>query len=102
MGNRNTTGFPSPAQGYEKETFDFNRILVQHPSATFTMRYDGKALTECGLFPGDLIIVDSAVKPQKGMLAVVEDDGEFKCERLEKNVTVVFGIVTGIVRTGIL
>jgi DNA polymerase V len=102
MGTINTTGFPSPAQGYEKETLDFNRILISHPAATFTMRYAGKALPDCGLFSGDLIIVDSAVCPQKGMLAVVEEDGEFRCRRLDESAGLVFGIVTGIIRTGIL
>ncbi|MCK9170664.1 MAG: hypothetical protein M0P01_09640 [Treponema sp.] len=102
MGTRNTTGFPSPAQGYEKETFDFNKILISHPAATFTMRYDGRLLPDCGLFPGDIIIVDSAVQPKKGMLAVVEEDGEFRCKRLDESVGVVFGIVTAIIRTGVL
>ena len=102
MSIRNTTGFPSPAQGFEKDTFDFNRILSKHPSATFTMRYEGKVLSDTGLFPGDLIIVDSAIKPKQGMLGIVEEDGEFRCKRIEKNSGIVFGIITGIVRTEIL
>jgi DNA polymerase V len=100
MASPNTTGFPSPAQGYEKETFDFNKILINHPAATFTLRYKGKSLPDCGLFPGDLIIVDSTIRPKKGLLAVVEADGELRCKRLDESTEVVFGIVTGIIRTG--
>jgi DNA polymerase V len=102
MGSNNTTGFPSPAQGYEKDTFDFNRILSKHPSATFAMKYEGKTLTDTGLFPGDLIIVDSTIKPKQGMLGIVEEDGEFKCKRIEEKPGTVFGIITGIVRTEII
>jgi DNA polymerase V len=94
----NMTGFPSPAQGYEEETPDFNKILVRHPAATFMMRYTGKLLEEYHIEPGDLLVVDSSVTPEKGRLAVVQEDGEFRCRRLEEPVDFLFGIITAVVR----
>jgi hypothetical protein len=32
------TGFASPAQGYEKEGIDLNRLLIRNPSATIYVR----------------------------------------------------------------
>jgi hypothetical protein len=49
MGTINTTDFTSPAQGYEKETLDFNRILIKQPASTLTLRYSGNKST----FPND-------------------------------------------------
>jgi len=54
-------GFPSLAQVHEKETFDFNRIRIQHPAVTVTMSYSGKTLKDYGIFPGDRLIVDCKV-----------------------------------------
>lgn len=113
----NTTGFPSPAQGYEKETFDFNSILLRHPAATFCMRYTSSGMSAEGILPGDILIVDCAVQPQAGHLAVIETmQGDFRCvmllapeyaggpfqyESLHDGIRPVqslFGMITGIVR----
>jgi hypothetical protein len=42
MDTINTTGFPSPAQGYEKETFDFNRILIKQAAEHSVQRILGE------------------------------------------------------------
>jgi len=78
----NTTGFPSPAQGYEEKTFDFNDIIVKHPAATFTMRYKGSDLKRFNILYGDMIIVDCAISPAVGKLAVIKKDSKFICREL--------------------
>jgi len=35
-----TTGLASPAQGYEEQGIDLNRLLVRNPAATYFMRLD--------------------------------------------------------------
>jgi SOS-response transcriptional repressors (RecA-mediated autopeptidases) len=112
----NTTGFPSPAQGYEEESFDFNALLVRHPAATFCMRYTGADIGSCGILHDDILIVDCSVYPETGKPAVVaETDGTFRLALLESDssaarfryadqygtyhtVERLFGIVTGVVR----
>ena len=113
----NTTGFPSPAQGYEEETFDFNAILVKHPASVFPMRYKGHSLADEGIFMNDILIIDSALAPAAGKLAVINTLlGEFRCVRLEQplsngdsfcysdeygtvqTVKELFGIVSAVVR----
>jgi DNA polymerase V len=114
----NTTGFPSPAQGYEQKPFDFNEILIRHPAATYVMKYEGIALTEEGIRTNDILIVDSSIPPAAGRLTVIIDEADFRCVRLALNtsasidsrfqyidaagnihpVTQIFGTVTAAVR----
>ena len=97
----NTTGFPSPAQGYEKSTFDFNKLLVKHEASTFTMRYSGKTIEEPHVQSGDLLIVDSSLYASSGKLVITESDGEFHCLQFSQNLSadeVLWGVVTAVVR----
>ena len=43
------TGFPSPAQGYEAKSVDFNTLLIPNPAATFIMEFAGTTIVEKGL-----------------------------------------------------
>jgi len=81
----NETGFPSPAQGYEAKSFDFNRILIRNPAATYVMELVETTLMDKGLVPGSLLIVDRSVKPKTGSLVVLAYEGEFICRELVKS-----------------
>jgi len=83
--NAKETGFPSPAQGYEAKSFDFNRILVRNPAATYVMELAETTLTDRGLMPGSLLIVDRSVKPKTGSLVVLAHEGKFVCRELAKS-----------------
>jgi len=77
-----TTGFTSPAQGYEARDFDFNEILVKHPHATFIFRSDTSVMAKHGVFKGSLLVVDRSVDPVNGSLVLAELDGLFLCREL--------------------
>jgi DNA polymerase V len=81
----NETGFPSPAQGYEAKSFDFNQILVKNPAATFVMELASSEMIQKGLYPGTLLIVDRSVKPRSGSLVVLCHNGEFLCREMIKS-----------------
>lgn len=74
-----TTGFPSPAQGYEENNLDLNAIAIKHPSATFYMRYRGSPLPDYGIYYDDILIIDCSVAPAAGKLAIVRTMDGFKC-----------------------
>jgi DNA polymerase V len=76
------TGFPSPAQGYEAKTFDFNRILLKNPPATFIMEAAASGMEWRGIFPGSLLVVDRSIKPQSGAVVVAAYDGDFLCREM--------------------
>ncbi|MDE6266401.1 MAG: translesion error-prone DNA polymerase V autoproteolytic subunit [Muribaculaceae bacterium] len=75
-------GFPSPAQDYLSETIDLNHELIEHPSATFYARVVGDSMIEEGIAEGDLLVVDRALEPEHGDLAVCCLNGEFTLKRL--------------------
>jgi DNA polymerase V len=77
------TGFPSPAQGYEAKSLDFNKIIVANPPATYVMRAAATGMEWRGIFPGSLLVVDRSITPRSGSAVVAAYDGEFVCRQLE-------------------
>ena len=75
-------GFPSPAQDYVENGIDLNRELVKNPSSTFFGRARGTSMEGAGIFDGDLLIIDKALEPREGAIAVCFIDGEFTLKRI--------------------
>jgi DNA polymerase V len=76
------TGFPSPAQGYEAKSLDFNQILVGNPPATYIMEAATSNMAAWGIFPGSLLVVDRSRKPGPGSVVVAAYDGAFFCREM--------------------
>ena len=75
-------GFPSPAQDSDGDSLDLNRELISSPSSTFCARVSGDSMIDCGINDGDLIIIDKALTPHDGSIAVCYIDGEFTVKRI--------------------
>ena len=75
-------GFPSPAQDYMEGEIDLNDILVRHREATFYVRVSGDSMKDAGIFDGDMLVVDKAIKPRHGHIVVAVVDGDFTCKQL--------------------
>ncbi len=75
-------GFPSPADEYLEPKLDLNQFLIKHPTATFFVRVQGNSMINAGIHDGDILIVDRAVEPKNGDIAVCVIDGEFTVKRL--------------------
>lgn len=75
-------GFPSPAQDYITETIDLNRDLIRHPVATFYGRVVGDSMIDEGIEEDDILVIDRAIEPENGDLAVCCLDGEFTLKRI--------------------
>lgn len=75
-------GFPSPAQDYVESDLDLHDYCIRHPSATYYLRASGDSMSDGSLFNGDLLVVDSAEKPQHGDIVVASLLGEFTVIRL--------------------
>lgn len=76
-------GFPSPAQDYISDTIDLNQEVVKHPAATFYGRVNGDSMIGEGIEDGDMIVIDRALEPEDGDLAVCCVDGEFTLKRIK-------------------
>lgn len=75
-------GFPSPADDYLEPKLDLNEYLIAHPAATFLVRVQGDSMIDAGINNGDILIVDRALDPKDGDIAVCVIDGEFTVKRL--------------------
>ena len=75
-------GFPSPADDYLVKRIDLNEILVTHPQATFLFRVAGDSMQDLGIFDGDLLLVNRALKPCHGNIVVAVVDGEYAVKQL--------------------
>ena len=77
-------GFPSPADDFTDKRVDLNDVLVTHPQATFLLRVSGDSMRDAGIFNGDTLIVDRAVKARHGCIVVAVVDGEFTVKYLHQ------------------
>lgn len=75
-------GFPSPAQDYVEKELDLNEYCIRHRSATYYLRAHGDSMQDGFLFSGDLLVVDSAMKPESGDIVVAGIGAEFTVKRL--------------------
>src|ERR687883_1337505 len=74
--SRISAGFPSPAEDYVEGRIDLNLDLVKHPLATFYVRVDGDSMTEAGILPGALLVVDRMAEVREGDVVVARLDDE--------------------------
>lgn len=81
--------FPSPAQDYEQKFLDLNERYISNPPATFFFEVKGNSMEGAGIFEGDTVIVDRAVKPKSTSIVIAAVDGEWMVKRLYKRGNVV-------------
>lgn len=81
-GDKVCAGFPSPAEDFAVKRIDLTEILVTHPQATFLLRVSGESMKDAGIFDGDMLVVDKAIKPRHGHVVVAVVDGEFTVKYL--------------------
>ncbi|KAA6231803.1 translesion error-prone DNA polymerase V autoproteolytic subunit [Chlorobium phaeovibrioides] len=81
-GSAVAAGFPSPAEDHEEMSLDLNKALIRHPAATFYARVKGSSMMDAGIEDGDLLIIDKALEPKDGDVAVCFIDGEFTVKRI--------------------
>lgn len=75
-------GFPSPADDFLEGSLDLNSLVIKHPEATFFARVKGDSMQDEGIAEGDILVVDKAIEPFDGCLAVAYVDGEFTLKRV--------------------
>ncbi len=76
-------GFPSPATDYMTQAIDLNKELVKHPAATFYGRVVGDSMIDAGVEEGDILVIDKALEPRDGDMAVCFIDGEFTLKHMK-------------------
>lgn len=85
VGSTVKAGFPSPADDYLDRPLDLNRALIRNAASTFFVRVEGDSMSGAGIDDGDLLIVDRAIDPNDGVVAICLVDGEFTVKRLQRD-----------------
>ncbi|MBP9692815.1 MAG: LexA family transcriptional regulator, partial [Alphaproteobacteria bacterium] len=75
-------GSPFPADERMEGSLDLNEHLIKHKTQTFFVRVSGESMTDAGIFPGDLLIVDRAIEPVTGNIIIAVLNGELTVKRL--------------------
>ena len=73
---RTPTGFPSSAGHCAEPPRDLQDLIFRRPTATLFVEMAGDALLDSGIFAGDVLVVDQALRPAYGAVVVVALDGE--------------------------
>lgn len=81
-GDRVQAGFPSPAEDFSVKRIDLTEVLITHPQATFLLRVSGESMKDAGIFDGDVLVIDRAIKARHGHIVVAVVDGEFTVKYL--------------------
>ena len=79
-------GFPSPADDYQSELVDLNRLMLRHPDASFLARAVGESMRGAGIHDGDVLAVDRSMEPRDGDIVVACVEGEFTVKRLRQGI----------------
>jgi DNA polymerase V len=74
-----TSGFASPAQGYEEQIIDLNSLLIHNPPATYFARLETGGMEALGLPRGSILIVDRSKTPTNNSFVLLRHEGEFLC-----------------------
>ena len=77
-----TTGFASPAQGYEEQGIDLNRLLIRNPPATYFLRLETSDMASLGLPRGSLLVVDRSIDPAPNQYVWIRHEDQFLCRLL--------------------
>jgi len=70
-------GFPSPAEDLGAQRVDLSQLLIKHSQATYFVRASGHSMVDAGIFDGDILVVDRAIKPRNTHIVVAVVDGDF-------------------------
>jgi DNA polymerase V len=56
--------FPSPDDDHLDRDLDIHELLIQHPAATYYVRFSGDSMQGAGIYDGDILGVDRSLDPK--------------------------------------
>jgi DNA polymerase V len=76
-------GAPQPADE-TSELFDLAGHLIEHPNDTFYVRVAGDSMNECGIFDGDILIVDRSLGPQPSDIVIARIGEDYTVKKFRR------------------
>jgi SOS regulatory protein LexA len=78
-------GFPSPAEEELLDTLSLDEFLVRRPEASYLLKVSGDSMTEAGIRPGDLALVEKGGTPRQNDIVIAQVDGEWTIKYFGKD-----------------
>ena len=78
-------GFPSPAEEELADSMSLDEYLIEKPDATFLLTVSGDSMTEAGIMPGDMVLVERGRAAKSGDIVIAEIDHEWTMKYLVKH-----------------
>ena len=77
-------GFPSPAEEELADNLSLDDLLIQNRESTFLLKVSGDSMSNAGILPGDMVLVDKGEVARSGDIVIAEVDGEWTMKYLRK------------------
>jgi len=77
-------GFPTPAEEELADNISLDEMLIHNRDSSFLLKVSGDSMSEAGILPDDMVIVDKGCTPQSGDIVIAEVDGEWTMKYLRK------------------
>ena len=77
-------GSPIPAEEELADTISLDKLLIENPTATFMLKVSGDSMSDAGILPGDMVIVDKGQDPKNSDIVIAEVDGQWTMKYLKK------------------
>jgi len=77
-------GFPSPAEEELRDTIDLDEFLIRNKEATYILKVTGDSMTEAGILPGDMVLVERGLEPKDGDIVIAQIDRAWTMKYLRK------------------
>ncbi len=77
-------GFPSAAEEENADTISLDDWLIENKEASFMLTVSGDSMTDAGIHPGDMVIVERGRTPKHGDIVIAEVDHDWTMKYFEK------------------
>lgn len=77
-------GLPSRAEEELAEAISLDNLLIQNQENSFLLKVSGDSMSEAGILPGDMVIVDKGRDPKNEDVVIAEVDGEWTMKYFRK------------------
>jgi DNA polymerase V len=75
-------GYPSTVEDPFTRHLDISRYLMMYPSSTYYYKASGYSMVNAGINHGDMLVVDTALKPKHRDIVIAVLNGGFTLKRL--------------------
>ena len=83
-------GFPSPAEEELADAMSLDDYLITNKEATFLLKVNGDSMTDAGILPGDMALVERGPQPKDGEIVIAEVDNEWTIKYFKRRGNKIF------------